>query len=200
MAGAGSDGAAAESEEALQVSTNLQASGSAASVRPPRKRVLVDAAPSHSYRRSANSLERSALRPPPAGRGSGDRSTPTPTNSFRRPFRVSSATLLAHDALIVPQIPGQDQGSSVAGSILPDALRTSSDWLSTSNTQTCWRSSDMAARPITVHRPRTPAKPASMHSAVHSSACRHSCTGAPAASSVAGRRGARSQGPASGCS
>ena len=33
----------------------------------------------------------------------------------------------------------------------------------------------MAARPMAVHRPRTPAKPASMLSAVHSSACRHSC-------------------------
>ncbi len=33
----------------------------------------------------------------------------------------------------------------------------------------------MAARPITVHRPRMPANPASMLSAVHSSACRHSC-------------------------
>ncbi len=38
----------------------------------------------------------------------------------------------------------------------------------------------MAARPITVHRPRMPANPASMLSAVHSSACRQSCAGAMA--------------------
>ena len=34
----------------------------------------------------------------------------------------------------------------------------------------------MAARPMMVQRPLMPAKPASMFSAIHFSACRHSCT------------------------